>query len=45
MDQVGPSLRKLKGLGADILCEGHFGVFRSKEAVSGYIDRFLMNYE
>jgi glyoxylase-like metal-dependent hydrolase (beta-lactamase superfamily II) len=44
MDQVGPSLEKMKRLEADILCEGHFGIFRSREAVSGYIDQFLANH-
>jgi glyoxylase-like metal-dependent hydrolase (beta-lactamase superfamily II) len=44
MDQVGPSLEKMKRLGADILCEGHFGIFHSREAVSGYIDQFLANH-
>jgi glyoxylase-like metal-dependent hydrolase (beta-lactamase superfamily II) len=43
MSQVGPSLEKMKQLEADILCEGHFGIFRSREAVSGYIDQFLAN--
>ena len=44
MDQVGPSLEKMKRLEADILCEGHFGIFRSQEAVAGYIDQFLVNH-
>jgi len=44
MDQVGPSLEKMKRLEADILCEGHFGVFRSKQAVAAYIDQFLAHH-
>jgi glyoxylase-like metal-dependent hydrolase (beta-lactamase superfamily II) len=44
MDQVGPSLKKMRRLEADILCEGHFGIFRSNEAVTGYIDQFLFNH-
>jgi glyoxylase-like metal-dependent hydrolase (beta-lactamase superfamily II) len=44
MDQVRPSLEKMRRLNADILCEGHFGVFRSQETVSGYIDQFLVNH-
>ncbi len=32
------SMRKLLSLDADILCEGHFGIFRSKEKVKEYIE-------
>jgi glyoxylase-like metal-dependent hydrolase (beta-lactamase superfamily II) len=35
------SLEMLLGLGADILCEGHFGVYRGKEEVAGFIRQFL----
>lgn len=35
------SLRKLLELNADILCEGHYGVFKGKEAVKGFIQSFL----
>ncbi|MHC4599992.1 MAG: MBL fold metallo-hydrolase [Planctomycetota bacterium] len=35
------SLRKLLALEADVLCEGHFGVYRGKEAVREFIASFL----
>jgi len=35
------SLELLLDLDADILCEGHYGVFRGKRAVSGFIRSFL----
>jgi glyoxylase-like metal-dependent hydrolase (beta-lactamase superfamily II) len=35
------SLERLAGLDADILCEGHYGVFRGKEEVRGFIRSFL----
>jgi glyoxylase-like metal-dependent hydrolase (beta-lactamase superfamily II) len=35
------SLKMLLGLGADILCEGHFGVYRGKEEVAGFIRQFM----
>jgi glyoxylase-like metal-dependent hydrolase (beta-lactamase superfamily II) len=35
------SLRLLLSLEADILCEGHYGVFRGKEEVADFIDSFL----
>ncbi len=35
------SLRFLLSLNADILCEGHFGVFRGKEKVRRFIESFL----
>ncbi|MCX8110291.1 MAG: MBL fold metallo-hydrolase, partial [Syntrophorhabdaceae bacterium] len=38
------SMEMLMALEADILCEGHFGVFRSKEAVNDYIERYLEEY-
>ncbi|RJP71982.1 MAG: MBL fold metallo-hydrolase [Candidatus Abyssobacteria bacterium SURF_17] len=44
MSQVGPSLKKMRDLDADILCEGHFGIFDSKKAVRDYIDQFLVRY-
>jgi glyoxylase-like metal-dependent hydrolase (beta-lactamase superfamily II) len=44
MDKVGTSLKKMKDLDADILCEGHFGVFNPREAVAGYIDQFLSRF-
>ncbi len=35
------SMQKLLDLDADILCEGHFGIFRSKERVKKYINSYL----
>lgn len=35
------SLAKLLALDADILCEGHYGVFRGKPAVAEFIQSFL----
>lgn len=38
------SMKKLLDLEADILCEGHFGIFRSKERVESYIMDYLTRY-
>jgi len=38
------SLRRLRDLGADVLCEGHFGIFRPSEAVREYIEHYLAEY-
>ncbi|HVO65377.1 MAG TPA: MBL fold metallo-hydrolase [Syntrophales bacterium] len=38
------SMEKLIALEADILCEGHFGIFQTKEDVKRYIERYLKNY-
>jgi glyoxylase-like metal-dependent hydrolase (beta-lactamase superfamily II) len=35
------SLRKLQALQADILCEGHYGVFVGQANVAAFIDRFV----
>lgn len=35
------SMQILLGLEADILCEGHFGIFRSRKSVSKYITGYL----
>ena len=35
------SLELLLSLEADVLCEGHFGVFRGKDKVAGFIQSFL----
>lgn len=40
-DDYRRSLRLLLSLEADILCEGHYGVFRGKEEVADFIDSFL----
>jgi glyoxylase-like metal-dependent hydrolase (beta-lactamase superfamily II) len=39
------SMHKLLDLEADVLCEGHFGVFRTKDMVKKYIQRYLREYE
>jgi glyoxylase-like metal-dependent hydrolase (beta-lactamase superfamily II) len=44
MDQWKSSMRKLIGLKADILCEGHFGIFNGKTAVKDYIEGYLNQY-
>jgi glyoxylase-like metal-dependent hydrolase (beta-lactamase superfamily II) len=38
------STRKLLDLEADILCEGHFGVYRTKGAVRAYIESYRDRY-
>jgi glyoxylase-like metal-dependent hydrolase (beta-lactamase superfamily II) len=38
------SMEKLLTLEADILCEGHFGIFQPKENVRKYITRYIKNY-
>ena len=38
-------MRKLLDLNADILCEGHFGIFDSKERARSYIEGYLEEYE
>lgn len=35
------SLRRIRALEADILCEGHFGIFHGKSAVRRFINGFL----
>ncbi len=39
------SMQKLLDLNADILCEGHFGIYQPKETVKDYIERYLEEYE
>lgn len=39
------SMQKLLALEADILCEGHFGIYRSKNNVKDYIERYIEEYE
>lgn len=39
------SMQILLDLNADILCEGHFGIFRCKDRVREYIERYLEEYE
>ena len=38
------SMQILLALEADILCEGHFGIFQSKETVKDYIRKYLRQY-
>ncbi|MEA3471753.1 MAG: MBL fold metallo-hydrolase [Thermodesulfobacteriota bacterium] len=38
------SMAKLLDLDADILCEGHFGIYRSKKSVKSYIKGYLRTY-
>ncbi len=38
------SMERLLALKADILCEGHFGVYRPNEKVTEYIERYLDEY-
>jgi glyoxylase-like metal-dependent hydrolase (beta-lactamase superfamily II) len=38
------SMEKLLALEADILCEGHFGIFQPKANVERYIKGYLKNY-
>jgi glyoxylase-like metal-dependent hydrolase (beta-lactamase superfamily II) len=40
-DDYQKSLRKLLDLNADILCEGHFGVYRPAEKVKNYIKQYI----
>ena len=35
------SLKFMMGLNADVLCEGHFGIYRGKEKVSQFIQSYL----
>lgn len=39
------SMQTLLALEADILCEGHFGIFQPKNKASSYIERYLEEYE
>jgi glyoxylase-like metal-dependent hydrolase (beta-lactamase superfamily II) len=39
------SMQTLLDLDADILCEGHFGIFQPQKRVRGYIERYLEEYE
>jgi glyoxylase-like metal-dependent hydrolase (beta-lactamase superfamily II) len=38
------SMEKLLALKADVLCEGHFGVFRPNEKVTECVERYLEEY-
>jgi metallo-beta-lactamase class B len=38
------SMERLLALEADVLCEGHFGVYETKERVAAYIEHYLETY-
>jgi metallo-beta-lactamase class B len=38
------SMQRLLALEADILCEGHFGIYQPKDRVAAYIERYLDQY-
>ena len=44
IDQWRVSMEKLLALEADILCEGHFGIFYGQERVRKYIEGYLDQY-
>ncbi len=39
------SMQALLNLNADILCEGHLGIYQPNECVSDYIEKYLEEYE
>jgi glyoxylase-like metal-dependent hydrolase (beta-lactamase superfamily II) len=39
------SMKKLLNLNADILCEGHFGIYQHKKKVRDYIERYIEEYD
>jgi len=45
IDVWAESMRKLLELDADILCEGHFGIYRPASEVRAYIEGYLRNYD
>ena len=38
------SLKKMRDLNADILCEGHFGVYTGKDKVKKYIEQYINQF-
>lgn len=44
IDHWQTSMEKLLDLNADVLCEGHFGIFRPNKKVTDYIERYLEEY-
>jgi glyoxylase-like metal-dependent hydrolase (beta-lactamase superfamily II) len=44
LDDWDRSTQKLLGLGADILCEGHFGIYKTKKEVRNYILSYRRQY-
>ncbi|MFW6113867.1 MAG: MBL fold metallo-hydrolase [Actinomycetota bacterium] len=45
LDDWARSMRRLLDLNADILCEGHFGIYRPSSEVRRYIEDHLRNYD
>jgi hypothetical protein len=37
-------MEKLLALEADMLCEGHFGIFQTKERFRQYIEKYIEEY-
>jgi len=44
LDDYGRSTKKLLDLDADILCEGHFGIYKTKQDVKNYILSYRRQY-
>jgi len=44
LEDYGQSTKKLLGLDADILCEGHFGIYKTKKDVKNYILSYRRQY-
>lgn len=44
LEQWERSTKKLLNLNADILCEGHFGIFKTKKEVKDYIQSYRRQY-
>ncbi len=44
VNQYCKSMKLLLSLNADILCEGHFGIYTSPEKVKAYIERYMQIY-
>ena len=38
------SLKSMQDLGADILCEGHFGIYKGKKEVYNYIQQYINEF-
>ncbi|WP_455393017.1 MBL fold metallo-hydrolase [[Eubacterium] cellulosolvens] len=44
VDDYKKSMKKLLSLEADILCEGHFGIYAPKDDVKWYIESYMMKF-
>jgi len=42
--QFAESLKKERDLKADILCEGHYGIYKGKENVRKYIEGYVREF-